>query len=111
GRKPVVHEYSVYSERVRTVTIVPYTTLCRACRAGHGIRQHLAAEPSVGSVAGAGHRDAHEPIGAYRAGAGSSRATAAHRRRGTRSEEHTSELQSREKLVCRFLQEKKHYIA
>src|SRR5690606_41330163 len=30
--------------------------------------------------------------------------------RSTRSEEHTSELQSREKLVCRLLLEKKNYI-
>src|SRR5256884_2330546 len=30
-----------------------------------------------------------------------------HRRRGTRSEEHTSELQSRLHLVCRLLLEKK----
>src|SRR2546422_6027724 len=34
-------------------------------------------------------------------------ATAARRRRGDRSEEHTSELQSRLHLVCRLLLEKK----
>src|SRR5690606_41523430 len=32
-----------------------------------------------------------------------------HRRRGPRSEEHTSELQSRENLVCRLLLEKKKH--
>src|SRR5690606_39582651 len=37
----------------------------------------------------------------------SARATASRRRRAHRSEEHTSELQSRENLVCRLLLEKK----
>src|SRR3712207_8540888 len=35
---------------------------------------------------------------------------AAKRRRGTRSEEHTSELQSRQYFVCRLLLEKTKYI-
>src|SRR5690606_41496482 len=54
-----------------------------------------------------------------RCGSGASRPVGASRRRlercpaatppgGTRSEEHTSELQSREKLVCRLLLEKKN---
>src|SRR5690606_41907067 len=42
-----------------------------------------------------------------RAAAGASTATPSGRCTGTRSEEHTSELQSREKLVCRLLLEKK----
>src|SRR3712207_7948787 len=38
-------------------------------------------------------------------------ATVLHLHRGTRSEEHTSELQSRQYLVCRLLLEKKKHIA
>src|SRR3712207_7903843 len=69
-------------------TLFPYTTLFRshaegAARAGR--RRH---------AAGAGHR-------AHRRGAGGLP------RRLARSEEHTSELQSRQYLVCRLLLEKK----
>src|SRR5690606_41550589 len=44
--------------------------------------------------------------GLHRPGAGKE-VTAGAQRFGTRSEEHTSELQSREKIVCRLLLEKK----
>src|SRR2546428_3951520 len=47
-------------------------------------------------------RGAARPPGAARR-----RARAVHRRRAARSEEHTSELQSRSDLVCRLLLEKK----
>src|SRR5690606_42009361 len=45
--------------------------------------------------------------GALRTGAGWLRRYRGDSRRGARSEEHTSELQSRENLVCRLLLEKK----
>src|SRR5690606_40055430 len=67
-------------------TLFPYTTLFRSV------------EPATGQDR-AGH------------GGGDDQLTEApgveHRRRDDRSEEHTSELQSRENLVCRLLLEKK----
>src|SRR5206468_8317234 len=60
-------------------TLFPYTTLFRSCRGARARR---------------------------RAGAPASRAARARGRRA-RSEEHTSELQSRSDLVCRLLLEKK----
>src|SRR5438105_9061932 len=63
-------------------TLFPYTTLFRS---GHRSR-------SLGSVA--------RRTRARRAASGK-------KRRGARSEEHTSELQSRVDLVCRLLLEKK----
>src|SRR5438874_4113459 len=70
--------------RQPTSTLFPYTTLFRSAR------------PPIRSPA-TSHGAAHRP----RPG---------HKRRepfGTRSEEHTSELQSRRDLVCRLLLEKK----
>src|SRR5215475_16013900 len=66
-------------------TLFPYTTLFRS--------------PTPGAARGQRRR----------VGAGSSHPDGARRgrRRGGRSEEHTSELQSRENLVCRLLLEKK----
>src|SRR6266496_5671661 len=67
-------------------TLFPYTTLFRSC----GRRCQRCARPT----------SPRRPAGAGRAG----------RRRhrpGARSEEHTSELQSRRELVCRLLLEKK----
>src|SRR5690349_23468014 len=65
-------------------TLFPYTTLFRSPRA----RDRVAPVPEP-QLRGAGAHHAH---------AGS---------RGRRSEEHTSELQSRRDLVCRLLLEKK----
>src|SRR3712207_7115619 len=56
-------------------------------------------EPGAGGPAGRGR-------GAGQAGRG----TAARHRPGARSEEHTSELQSRQYLVCRLLLEKKNEV-
>src|SRR5439155_27219318 len=69
-------------------TLFPYTTLFRsACESDRpGARQH--AEPSSGQ-------------------AGVQRGGRARWRAAQRSEEHTSELQSRGHLVCRLLLEKK----
>src|SRR5690554_7604347 len=71
-------------------TLFPYTTLFRSRRAGIAERCRVdgADGVGVGGVAG--------PL-----------ATDDHRRSVTRSEEHTSELQSRPHLVCRLLLEKK----
>src|SRR3712207_7627051 len=76
-------------------TLFPYTTLFRSHEdGGNAVGQAL-----DGRLAGLGLR--HEPgdLGERRVG---SDARGAHR-----SEEHTSELQSRQYLVCRLLLEKK----
>src|SRR2546422_1500474 len=78
-------------------TLFPYTTLFRSLQgrrarvrdADHGVFHHRARH--LGVHAGPAYR------------AGSARAAA----RADRSEEHTSELQSRLHLVCRLLLEKK----
>src|SRR5690606_41662748 len=59
--------------------------------------------PSPPAVAGRWHSSPHPPGGTRRAARTAPRRTP----RGWRSEEHTSELQSRENLVCRLLLEKK----
>src|SRR5258707_10499715 len=66
-------------------TLFPYTTLFRS-PGGVGVRHHLRAELAVEV------RVVDDPVPA---------------RADTRSEEHTSELQSRQYLVCRLLLEKK----
>src|SRR5690606_40280268 len=77
-------------------TLFPYTTLFRSARQGGLLR------PVGGGGGAAGRRRiSHRPQGLLGA-----------RDRGVRlafprSEEHTSELQSRENLVCRLLLEKK----
>src|SRR5436309_10248869 len=68
-------------------TLFPYTTLFRSGPARPGLRS-----PSRRGSAG---------------WTGGGRAAPAARSSGSRSEEHTSELQSRENLVCRLLLEKK----
>src|SRR3989442_8577003 len=70
-------------------TLFPYTTLFRSARPAPGLGGH---HPSA---LAAGHGAAH-------AGAARHAALAC-----ARSEEHTSELQSRPHLVCRLLLEKK----
>src|SRR3712207_8570448 len=79
-------------------TLFPYTTLFRSCsprarellvEVGHGDRDYKRLGPDIGSqVEGASLE-----------------------RQGRRSEEHTSELQSRQYLVCRLLLEKKKLLA
>src|SRR5690349_23560865 len=72
-------------------TLFPYTTLFRSRRL-----------PDAGVPArGARPADGRAPAGAARTPA------AGRLREGRRSEEHTSELQSRRDLVCRLLLEKK----
>src|SRR5690606_40829463 len=89
--------------------LVPYTTLFRSAggrrRAGRG-----PAGAGGGRSAGSGRGQ-----GAARQGRGAGRRAVRHRRdraarhAAQRSEEHTSELQSRENLVCRLLLEKKKH--
>src|SRR3712207_8139058 len=76
-------------------TLFPYTTLFRS---GGGRRQGARVRPRRAAVRGEPPRRAR---GGRRPGA---RPAA---RAGDRSEEHTSELQSRPHLVCRLLLEKK----
>src|SRR2546430_10373611 len=70
-------------------TLFPYTTLFRSSRHGYGEVDGLA---RLNGERGPLHLDAE-----------------AARRRGGRSEEHTSELQSQSNLVCRLLLEKKKH--
>src|SRR3712207_8028386 len=77
-------------------TLFPYTTLFRSCqldgRAGVvGRVEHRVAERLDDLPADRGRRDGHRPLDD-----------------DARSEEHTSELQSRQYLVCRLLLEKKN---
>src|SRR3712207_7243493 len=75
-------------------TLFPYTTLFRSRRAGRGVRHgRLAATTSRSRLPGP------RP--------GDDRGAGDRGRGGARSEEHTSELQSRQYLVCRLLLEKK----
>src|SRR3712207_7700390 len=84
-------------------TLFPYTTL---------FRSHAAAQPPVPSPLGAPAperppRRVGAPPPRARRPARAGGANAPKRRRARRSEEHTSELQSRQYLVCRLLLEKK----
>src|SRR3712207_7070175 len=84
-------------------TLFPYTTLFRSgARGAHDLRAQ---------AGGVGLRDGKEPGPAgAREGGGSCRQDLrrrGHLRERGRSEEHTSELQSRQYLVCRLLLEKK----
>src|SRR3712207_8871444 len=85
-------------------TLFPYTTLFRSLHgqpdpflgSGHGVERPSGA---CGAVLGASPR--------LRTDDGTARTGIAHRSAGSRSEEHTSQLQSRQYLVCRLLLEKK----
>src|SRR3712207_7733786 len=74
-------------------TLFPYTTLFRS-RGAVVLGGHGRADPGVGGATGA-VRPEDRPDRVHR------------RARHERSEEHTSELQSRQYLVCRLLLEKK----
>src|SRR3712207_8885001 len=90
-------------------TLFPYTTLFRSD--GLGARKLRRARRRMEAAAAKGRkadRDDHEPGGARR---GRGRGGAARCPARRRSEEHTSELQSRQYLVCRLLLEKKKKIS
>src|SRR3712207_8263093 len=83
-------------------TLFPYTTLFRS--RGTARRQHVDAL----GVLQHGHHIRREHARDRRQRAMQALEVAVHlRRRAVRSEEHTSELQSRQYLVCRLLLEKK----
>src|SRR2546422_3995757 len=87
-------------------TLFPYTTLFRS----HYNRQEIEARSVVERVRNAGGQG--ELLQADLSTMGGVRSLAqalAGRRIDVRSEEHTSELQSRLHLVCRLLLEKKNY--
>src|SRR5438552_10660672 len=73
-------------------TLFPYTTLFRSCGADAALSDWLQAHPAF--------RRFLSRVSASQRGAG-------HRQNCGRSEEHTSELQSPDHLVCRLLLEKK----
>src|SRR5690606_41294990 len=103
----VVTQLSFYTiRRPPSSTLFPYTTLFRSSpRHGYsffGRKKHL-------SRNGRDH-PAGPPLGGPAASAFPSRLLKNSRWRQSRSEEHTSELQSRENLVCRLLLEKKKKI-
>src|SRR5436309_9516228 len=79
-----------------STTLFPYTTLFRSCPAGTG-----AAAPQTDS--GPDYRTLRQPTGSGPCDANGTDGNAG----SVRSEEHTSELQLRENLVCRLLLEKK----
>src|SRR3712207_6900334 len=78
-------------------TLFPYTTLFQSADLQRLLDQ---LHPHAGPAARGRRREPHLPVGVRRHGLA-----------GPRSEEHTSELQSRQYLVCRLLLEKKKTIA
>src|SRR3712207_7100572 len=84
-------------------TLFPYTTLFRSAL---GVREHAAAD---GGIFALGVFADYPEIDIAGLAAGKRGGDARHQAHGTqvRSEEHTSELQSRQYLVCRLLLEKK----
>src|SRR3712207_7372145 len=83
-------------------TLFPYTTLFRSAPA----RIRLIAGIAVSSPASSSHPAGASPSGAALATPSTAPGAAA-AAQVARSEEHTSELQSRQYLVCRLLLEKK----
>src|SRR3712207_8986189 len=86
-------------------TLFPYTTLFRSPRGAAAHERRLAVRAGAqGDVRGGDLllADVPGPRAPRRGGR-----SGPHRRRRARSEEHTSELQSRQYLVCRLLLEKK----
>src|SRR5690554_7477616 len=82
-------------------TLFPYTTLFRSEVLHVGVRDVEGAHLRSAAPAGRRHREAHLVVDIHEG----------HRAGGVgagRSEEHTSELQSRPHLVCRLLLEKKN---
>src|SRR3712207_8080024 len=93
-------------------TLFPYTTLVRSNRRGwrHSTSSVSSPENVIDGHAAAGRRPQHEPSQRAPISLGFVPFAAAPVNRvEERSEEHTSELQSRQYLVCRLLLEKKKY--
>src|SRR5699024_12256449 len=87
----------------RRAPACPYTSLFRSSEVWSGLRRNCSIVVSVGLVTFVSLLF----VGARPASAAGSRHRRRAGRRRTRSEEHTSELQSRFDLVCRLLPEKK----
>src|SRR3712207_8896900 len=85
-------------------TLFPYTTLFRS-RQRVPVRRRVRPAQGVGPVGGSVPRRAADPGADLRAQVGALAEPPAGQ--AARSEEHTSELQSRQYLVCRLLLEKK----
>src|SRR5690606_41407028 len=107
-RRPLCSFVLIQCLRPLNSTLFPYTTLFRSHDAAHRRRQHPRQVRLAGSCPpGAGARCARVAA----CGASTIGVVAGYFARpprwGDRSEEHTSELQSRENLVCRLLLEKK----
>src|SRR5258708_27062885 len=77
-------------------TLFPYTTLFRS----HHVRHHVECGPKRAAQSGLVHLRAEHELGLRQV-------TGPTARHVLRSEEHTSELQSPDHLVCRLLLEKK----
>src|SRR5699024_12680877 len=93
-----------------TPTLYPYTTLFRSpLRHRHGLA--VDGEPAPGGQTGGGDKARRSRLQGRRAGHQLEKSHGPGgqipRQQGHRSEEHTSELQSRFDLVCRLLLEKK----
>src|SRR3712207_7867284 len=86
-------------------TLFPYTTLFRSTEGGL-VRRQAACEPAAGRKEIAGEACGGSDRSVRGRGFDSRRLHSFGRLRA-RSEEHTSELQSRQYLVCRLLLEKK----
>src|SRR2546421_7929246 len=81
-------------------TLFPYTTLFRSCRRERTNDRQEGRAVEARAATRADESDGHDHTAReHRAASG--------RETHTRSEEHTSELQSRSDLVCRLLLEKK----
>src|SRR3712207_7148363 len=78
-------------------TLFPYTTLFRSAMDRARLRARGGSDVAVGP----------RSSGRQAPDCGADRLRGTHLASGTRSEEHTSELQSRQYLVCRLLLEKK----
>src|SRR5947209_14060559 len=91
-------------------TLFPYTTLFRSDRSESGRAQRFAfalAEPLRGADRAQLEPGTAEPGRGWSADVGEPPGAAGTEAGQPRSEEHTSELQSRQYLVCRLLLEKK----
>src|SRR3712207_8712026 len=85
-------------------TLFPYTTLFRS------VRERQSAPPFRLAGTGAPRSPAHPRPDGGQPRSHEAPPPRGHGRPRRRSEEHTSELQSRQYLVCRLLLEKKQYI-
>src|SRR3712207_7873639 len=91
-------------------TLFPYTTLFRSrrsSRSGHRLTSEVATLPLTHAIGALSQQDAGRHSDHGKDPGQSEEGTIPIMLRNPRSEEHTSELQSRQYLVCRLLLEKK----